>query len=72
VRPDNSVSCSCSVSSASLNVDGFKSPSISSVINRSHGLEGFATVSIELCVHTGQQSPRVSTARAARSTGAMG
>jgi hypothetical protein len=31
-------------------VDGFTSPS--SAINRSHGLEGFATVSVELSVHT--------------------
>lgn len=41
----------CSRSGVVMNVDGFTSPSIT--INRSHGLEPFATVSVEqLSVHT--------------------
>jgi hypothetical protein len=52
-------SCSCSVSCASVNVDGFTSPSTStsSAINRSHVPERFATVSVELSVHTGNSRP---------------
>lgn len=45
--------CSRSASCASLNVDDSTSPSPNSAINRSHGLEMFATVSAEqLAVHT--------------------
>jgi hypothetical protein len=40
LRPD----CSCSVSCASVNLDGFTNPSPSSAINRSHGLEGVGRV----------------------------
>jgi hypothetical protein len=49
--------CSCTVpaSSASVNVDGFTSPSTSWANNRSHGLQG-----IEQSVYTGQQPPGVS------------
>jgi hypothetical protein len=57
LRPDYSGSCSCSVSCASSNVDGFASPSPSGAINRSHVLERFATVSVELSVHTGNIQP---------------
>jgi hypothetical protein len=46
-----------SVSCVSVNVDGFTSPSFSSAINRSHGVEGFAAVSVGLSAHTGKQSP---------------
>jgi hypothetical protein len=42
VCPDNS----CSVLCTSVNVDGFPSTSPSNVINWSHNLEGFATVSV--------------------------
>jgi hypothetical protein len=48
---------SCSTSCASVNVDGFTSPSPSSAINRSHV---FAAVSVQLSV----QSARASAARA--------
>jgi hypothetical protein len=63
MRPDYSGWDACAVSCASVNVDGFTSLSPSSAITRSPGLEGFAAVSVELSVHTGQQSPRVSAAR---------
>jgi hypothetical protein len=40
------------------------STSPNSAISRSHGLQRFATVSVELSVYTGQQLPLVSVARA--------
>jgi hypothetical protein len=55
--------CSCSGLCASVNVDGFTSPSPSSAIIQKYGLEKFATVSVQLSVHTGQKSPQVSAAR---------
>jgi hypothetical protein len=45
-------------------VDGFTSSSPSSAVNRSHGIEWFATVLVDLSVHTRQQTPRVSATRA--------
>jgi hypothetical protein len=46
-----------SASCVSVNVDGFTSQSPSSATSRSPGLEGFATVSLELCVHTDNSHP---------------
>jgi hypothetical protein len=59
MRPD----CSCSVSCVSVCVDGFTSPSPSNAFNHSRGLEGFATVSVRVSVHTATVT-RVSAARA--------
>jgi hypothetical protein len=53
VRPD--FSCSCAVSCTFVNVDGFTSSNQNSAMNRSHWLEGFGKVYVELSVHTGQQ-----------------
>jgi hypothetical protein len=55
LRPD--FSGSCSVSCASVNVDGFTSPSRNNAINWSHWLEGFDVVSAEPSVHTGNSHP---------------
>lgn len=47
----------CSCSSISVSVDGFTNLSTFTDIDQNHGLERFATVSVDLSVHTGNCHP---------------